>query len=138
MRIAPTAATAFRDQDTLTGGGEVVKYLAGLVVIDDCSCGDLYFEVVAALSLLVASSAVLSAFGSENMVITKLQKGVFVVITDEVDAAAVAAISAAGTAARNKFLAAESDAAVSAVSGFDSDPGLVDERGVIPLLAGWK
>jgi hypothetical protein len=45
------------------------------------------------------------------------------------DVAALAAIAARGTTARDKFLAAEGHAAVATVAGFDSDFGFVDEHG---------
>src|SRR6185437_6837808 len=48
------------------------------------------------------------------------------------DVAAVAAVSAGGSATGNEFFAAEGHAAVAAVAGFDSDVGFVDEH-----RAGW-
>jgi len=47
----------------------------------------------------------------------------------EVDAAAVAAVAARGTAARNVFFAAEGHAAVAAVAGLHEDLGFINKHG---------
>ena len=54
-------------------------------------------------------------------------------VGDEIDVAAITAVSTAGPAARNEFLAAEGNTAVPAIAGFDCDFGFVNERGSIPL-----
>ncbi len=50
------------------------------------------------------------------------------------DVAALAAVAAGRTAARNELLAAEGHAAIPAVTGFDSDFGFVDEHGENSLV----
>jgi len=54
-------------------------------------------------------------------------------VGEEIDTAAITTVSATGPAARNKLLAAEGNAAVPAITGFDCNFGFVNERGSIPL-----
>ena len=49
-------------------------------------------------------------------------------IGDEVDRAALAAVAAIRTAARNELLAPEAESAATAVAGFDVDVDFVDEH----------
>jgi hypothetical protein len=84
--------------------------------------------------MAIAAFAVTPTLGAEYVIVAEFQEGVFVRIGDQVDVAAVAAVTAARPALRDEFLAAESNAAMTAVAGFDSDPGFVDEQGLFDRL----
>ena len=128
MGVAVAAASALRDENPLTGFGEIVERLAGLVIEDNGADGDLDIEILAVSSMAIAAFAVASTFRTKRVVKTEFEKRVFVGVGSEIDIAAVAAISAAGTAFRNELLPAEGNATVPAVAGFDCDFGFVDEQ----------
>src|SRR5262249_37830495 len=90
--------------------------------------GDLDFEIVPIAAVAIAAFAVPTTFSAERVVVSKLQKRVFVDICYEIDIAAATAISAAGPAARNKLLPAEGNATMPAVACFHRDFGFVDEH----------
>ena len=128
MRIAVAAPPALRDETAFVRLREIVEHLAGFVVVDNCTDGDLDFEILSIAAVAIAAFAVPTAFSSERVVVSKLQKGVFVDICYEIDVAAATAISAAGPAARNKLLPAEGNATMPAVACFDRDFGFVNEH----------
>jgi hypothetical protein len=57
----------------------------------------------------------------------KVDQGVEVLVGDQPDAAAIAAVTAVGATERDELLAAETDAAIATVAGVDGDLGFVDE-----------
>ena len=63
------------------------------------------------------------------MIEAKFQKRIFVRYRCEIDAAAIAAVTAARSAFRDELFPAECNAAVTSVAGFDCDFGFVDEHG---------
>jgi len=128
VRVSVSASSTLRDQHTFTRLGKVMQSLFGSKVVDDGPDGNLYFKVGSVLSVSRFALAVLAAFSSEGMVETKLQEGIFVDVRDKIDAAAASAVAAARSASRNEFLAAEGNAAVSAVSCFNCDFRFVYER----------
>ncbi len=65
----------------------------------------------------VGAFAVTAAIGFEFAIVAVAQKRVVVRIRFEINAAAVAAVAAGRTAARNEFLASKRNAAVAAVAG---------------------
>lgn len=69
-----------------------------------------------------------SPFGSEQVSETKVEQGVDTVGALEVDVAAVPAVSAARTTARDMFFTPEGHTAIAAVSGHDPDSGPVYEH----------
>jgi hypothetical protein len=62
-------------------------------------------------------------------VVTQVEQRVVVLAGDQNDITAIAAIAAAGAAARNEFLAPERKNTVAAVAGFDVDYYLINEHG---------
>ena len=128
MGIAVSAAAAFSDQHPLIGFGEVVEHFAGLIVDHDRTDRDFDFKILAVAAMAIAAFAVTASFGAKGMVEAKFQESVFVNIGREVDAAAVAAVTATGSALGDELLSAEGDAAMTAVTGFDCDFGFVDEH----------
>src|SRR5262245_4988633 len=128
MRIAVTSTAAFRHQHPFARFREIMHYLAGFFVVDDGSNrhGDL--EVVAVAAMPIAAFSVTAAAGTKHVVEPKFQKRVFVGVRFEVDAAAIAAVTAARAASRDVLLPAECNASVTSVAGFDCDLGFVDEH----------
>ena len=87
-------------------------------------------EVLAVVAGAVRALAVLAAFGVELGMEAVVDERVGVRAGDDVDRAAVAAVAAARAAARDELLAAEREAAASAVAGCDVDVDFVDEHTV--------
>ena len=77
----------------------------------------------------VLALAVLAAPGPPVRLEPEVDEVVRVVVADQDDVAAVAAVAAVGPAPRLVFLAAEADAAAPAVTGFGLDHALVDKHG---------
>jgi len=128
----PTAA-AFADEHALVRLREIVKHLAGNVIVNDGADRNLDFEIRAISAVTIAAFAVASPFSPKGVIEAKLEKSVFVGVGGEIDVAAGASITTAWTTAWNELLAPEGNATVSAVPCFDGDFGFVDKRGVIPL-----
>ena len=129
-----TAAAALHNQYTLAGLREIVEDLARFIVVDHRTYRHRNEEIFATASVPVASFAMPAAFGTEGMIEAEFQKGVFVGIADEINAAAGAAVTSARPPSRNKLLPPEGNATVTAVAGFNCDFGFVDERGLFDRL----
>jgi hypothetical protein len=72
---------------------------------------------------------VAAAIGFEFAVVAIAKQSVVVEVGFEVDAAAIAAVAARGTAARNVFFAAESHAAIAAVASLHEDFSFINKHG---------
>ena len=127
MRIAVAASPPLRDETAFVRLREIVDHFAGFVV-DNCTDGDLDFEILSIATVTIAAFAVPTPFSAERVVVSKLEKGVFVGICYQIDVPAATAISATGSATRNKLLPAEGNATMPAVACFDRDFGFVDEH----------
>src|SRR5256885_6580414 len=119
MLIAATTAAAVRDENALAGRGEVGERRSGFAVIDHGANGNLQNQVVARVAGAIRAFAVTATVGLEFAIVAVAEKRVVVGIGFEIDAAAIAAIAAAGAAAGDVFFAAKRDAAVATVAGFD-------------------
>src|SRR5690606_4339198 len=84
-------------------------------------------EIGAGAARHVTASARLAVLGLEPALHAEVRERVQSFACDEVDAAARAAVAAVGPAARNVLLAPETDRAVAASAGLDTDVGFVDE-----------
>src|SRR4051812_23094169 len=71
----------------------------------------------------------LAAIGPPLLTMGEGREGIDARLGDHDDAAAIAAIAAIGSAARDVFLAAKAHAAITAIAGFDFDGDAVDEHG---------
>jgi hypothetical protein len=76
----------------------------------------------------VGAFAVAAAIGFKFAVVTVAQQRVVVGICFKVDAAAVAAVAAGGSAAGHIFFAAKRDATVAAFAGFHKDFGFINKH----------
>jgi len=119
---------AFGDHHSLMRFGEIVDQFIRFGMADHSPDRDFDFQIFAGLAGLVTTQPVLAARGSKDVVITKFKKGGFLRLGNEVDIAAIAAITAARSAARYEFFATEGNATVTAISGFDGDLRFVDEQ----------
>src|SRR5678815_2490763 len=128
VSVPMTAAAPGRDQHALARLGEIVKQFAGFKVVDYRSERDSDFQILAILSMPVAAFAMAAAARTKDMLVTKLQESVVLVAGDDVDAAAVPAVSATRPAPGNEFFPPEGDASVATVSSTHGDLGFVDEH----------
>ena len=122
------AVSALCDKNTLGGLREIVKHLACFVVENDSSNWNVNLEVLAIAAMTVAAFPMAPAIGTKYVIEPEFQKGVFVRVGHEINAAAVSAVAAARSALRDKLLPPECDATVTAVAGFNCDFGFVDEH----------
>jgi hypothetical protein len=79
--------------------------------------------VASALAALAVAAPLAFVFGIE----AEMQESIVVLAGHQYDVAAATAITAAGAAARDEFLAAERKTAVAAVAGFDGNDYFIDE-----------
>src|SRR5690606_1331273 len=84
-------------------------------------------HVLAALAVHLPAPAVLAALGAEQLLVAEVDQGVEVLVGDQPDATAIAAVAAIRPAQRNELLAAEAHPAVAAVAGGDGDLSFVDQ-----------
>src|SRR5277367_4446108 len=117
--VAASAASTLRDQNALAGSGQVGDGFAGFVVVGDGAEGNLQDHVSTGVAGAVRAFAVTPAVGFELAIVAVTQKRVVVGIRFEVNAAAVSAIAAGRSAARDVLLPTEGNAAVAAVAGLD-------------------
>ena len=129
MRIAVATASAFCDEHTFSRLDEIMKQLAGFIILDRSAHRNADLQMFSHAPVAITTLTMPAAFSPEIMVKAKFQKRVFVRIRDEINIAAFAAITAAGPASRDKLLPPERNASVTAVAGFDCDFGFVDEHG---------
>jgi hypothetical protein len=127
-------ASALRDQHAIVGFGEIVEQFPGRVIVDFGARRNRNIEILAIVPVTIAAFAVPSPPGTEYVVEAEFEEGVFVGVRDQIDAAAVAAVAAAGTALGDELLPPEGNAAVPAVTGLNCDFGFVDERGLFDRL----
>ena len=79
-RIAPSAAAAFRDDETLARLGEVEQPLAGVLVVDDGADGHRQLDRLAVVPCPVAALAVTAALGFVLGVEAEMEQGVVVLL----------------------------------------------------------
>ncbi len=118
MLIAAPAASTISNEHALAGGSEIGERFVGLTVVDHRTDRDLQNHVRAGVAGAIGAFTVASAVGFEFTIVAITEKRVVVRVGFEINAAAVAAIAAARTAAGDIFFAAERDTTVSAVAGF--------------------
>ena len=142
MRVAQTAPPAARDEDALTGYGEIGEQtqrfvrIAGLFVHERAQRnGEL--EIRARVARAVRALAMVAAPRSEFGMEAVIDQGVRVRVRDDENRSAVAAVAAARSAPRHKLLAAERKTAPPAVACSDVDVDLVYKH-TIGELTYWR
>src|SRR5581483_550132 len=127
--VAAPSTPAARDKESLPRHGKIRQRFTGIVVTHERADGHLQDQVRAGVPGSVRAFAVAPAVRLEFPVVAVAQQRVVVRIGLDVDAAAVAAVAAGGSSARNIFLAAECHAAVAAVAGLHVDFCFIDKHG---------
>ena len=129
MLVAAPAASAMRDENALPGFGKVCEGFAGIPIKDQRADGNLQNHVFAGMARAVGAFAVAAAFGFEFAVVAIAQEGIVVRIGFNIDAAAMTAVAARGSPARNEFFTAKRDTAIAAVAGLYENFSFVNEQG---------
>ncbi len=124
--VAPAATSAFRHQEAHALGDKIDQLVAVGVVINHGPHGNPDHQIFAVFPVTVGAFAVPGAPRAELFVEPEFQECVEMGGGFQIDAASVAAVTAAGAAARDVLLPAESHTAVSAAAGRDMDLGFVN------------
>src|SRR5467141_804744 len=125
--IAASTASTVGDQYALARGGEI-GYGRALVVEHQRADGNLQDHVRAGMAGAVGAFAVAAAIGLEFAVVPVAEQRVVVWIGFKIDAAAMTAIAAGGTAAGHVFFAPEGHAAIAAVARLHEYFGFINEH----------
>src|SRR6185503_3487422 len=128
--VALSAEAPLRDQQRLVFVRQVgdLDELLALLLEDLRADRDLQGDVAARLARAQRAFAVRAAAGLEQLLEPEIEEGVEIGARDQVDAAAVTAVAAIGTAARDELLAAKAHGATAAMAGRDVNLDLVDEH----------
>ena len=114
----PLAATATLQYDfTHIVAGHIRNNLAGFCVFNDSSFWNLDYQIGTVGSVAAALAALLTVFGNILAHMTKIRKGIQPLVHLKDDVSAFAAVTAIGTAIRNKKLPAKTDMTIAALSG---------------------
>src|SRR5690606_25388437 len=127
VHVAQAALAALCDQQAVAMLGQVADDLVGLDIGDHGPDRHGDDQIVAGLAVHLPAHAVLPALGAELALVAEVDQGVEVLVRQQPDAAAIAAVAAVRAAQRDEFLAAETDAAVAAVACAYLDFGFVNE-----------
>src|SRR5207237_1437128 len=126
--VAAPAHAALKEGDSLAGLGEVGEQAALVIVGEDLGPdGDLDDEVVAACAGAVRPGAALAARGAEMLGVAEVDQRIEAGHRLEDDVAALAAVTAVGSAELDELLPPEGNCAGSARAGLHVDLGLVEK-----------
>ena len=128
MLVAPAALAAACGDEGLAVG-HVVHYAAGLGVAHERTAGNADIKALAVLARAALALTVRARSGDVFTLVSEVHQRGHIVIDNENDISALAAVAAVGTACRDVFLAVERDGSVAAVSGLYRYPCLVNKRG---------
>ena len=126
--VAASAASALGDDDLLVGLGKVVNQLAGFLVVKAGAYGNLQNDRFGVLAGAVRAHAVFAVPRLVFRIVAEVNQRIVALRRDHDDVAAMAAVAARGTAARNEFLAPEGHAAIAAVTGLDANFCLINKH----------
>ena len=116
MLVAPAALTALCDNIRLVAGN-ILNYCTGLLVADNGTAGNSYDKILAVLAGLEMALTVNAVGCHIFTLIAEVHKGGHIIVGNEDNVAASAAVTAVGTARSDILLAMESDGAVAALTG---------------------
>lgn len=125
--IAQPVPAALGHQQLGTGLDHLADHLAGVLVVHHCAERHVDMQIVALPAGHVAPGAISAALGLVMALETEVGQRVEVDVTDQVDRAAIAAVTPVGTTVGHVFLAAKAHHAIAAVTGFDLDGGFIDK-----------
>ena len=124
MGIAP-AATAALSQDEILAGGHIHNDLTGGRIPHNRAARHLDDERLAALTAHFPALAVLTCLGSVLALIPEVQQRGQIIVDPQDDAAAMAAVTAVGTAGGNIFFPVECHRAVTALATNDGNSNFI-------------
>ena len=127
-RIAASAASAVSDHHALVGRGEIEDFLAGLFVVHNRSHRNFQKHVSPIAPGFVRAFAVTSALRFVFRIETEVHQRVVALAGFHNHVAALAAVAAGRSAARNELLAAKRHAAVSAAARIHPNFSLIDKH----------
>ena len=127
MHIALAAVPAMRNQQLLSVLGQVADEFFGGDIGDRGAHRHADQGVFASLAEHLPAPAVLATLRLEAALVAEVDQGVDVLIGNQPDAAAIAAVATIRSTERNKFLATKAHAAVATGAGLDVDLRFVDE-----------
>src|SRR5690606_8729383 len=127
MRVTPAAVAALAQDHALAVLDDLGDDVAGLLVGDDGAERNTEDRGFALATVAVLALAVVAPLGARVRFVVVVDEVVRVVLSHEHQVAALAAVTAIGSAPRLVFLAPEADAPSAAVAGKGFDDALVDE-----------
>lgn len=128
IAVTATTATATSGEKTLAGLREIEELLARISVKDDGADWNGQNSWGAGAAVAIGAFAVASALGLEFAIVAIAEKRVVMRVGFDINVAAIAAVAAGWTAARNVFFAAEGHAAIAAIARFDKYFGFVSKH----------
>src|SRR5260370_5583823 len=131
--IAAATAATVRNQYALARRGEIGDGRAALIVEHQCAEWNLQDHVLTGMAGAVGAFAVAAAVGLEFAIVAVTEQRVVIRIGLEIDAAAMAAVTAGGTTALHVFFAPKIHATIAAVAGFhEYFCSIHDHRNITP------
>jgi len=125
--VSPASLSAAGQDKGLVFPGQVLQLLSALRVPDDRTPGDGKKEVRSAPSLLIFPFSVLASFGVVLLAVTKIEESGELAVGLQEYVSAFSPVAAVGTTTGNVLFVAETDTAVSSVTGLDENFGFIDE-----------
>ena len=125
---------ATRNDEPLARAAEVVQQFIRFCIVDQGSGRDSQDKVLAGPSRAFAALALSAVLGLLLRLEAEVGQGVHAAGGFQHDTAAVATVAPGRTSFRNELLAAERDAAVSALAGADFDLCFVDKHASVAIL----
>ncbi len=127
-RVPFAAASAAPGDNLIAGDGQVLEHVAGPGIDDDRAGRDANYQVGGIVAVAIGAGATLARLGVPMVALRKLSQTVDPRRGHEDHAAAVAAVTAVGSAAGDVFFATKAGAAVAAASGADINLNSIDEH----------
>ena len=127
-RIPSPTAPATGNRETLVRLRELKNLIAGFIVKNNCPDRNLQDDAVTIASCLIRPFAVSSALRGVFGIKAEMYERVVPLARLHDDVSTLAAITARGSAPRNKLLPPERHAAIPAVPGLDSNFRLIDKH----------
>ena len=130
LGVAAPAAPTRGGEPTVAVADQLGEHLAGVEVVHDGALGHLDLERLATPAVEVLALAVHAVLGATVRMVAEREQRRHVVVGDQPDVAALAAVAAVRAAVHDRTLAPERDAARAAVAATHVELALVDELGL--------
>src|SRR5207249_7975494 len=129
LGIASSTASAPSNDDGFVRSREVVDSFSGFVVVEDGADRHLQYNVFTFTAGFIRTFTMPAALRLVFRIEAEMHERIMTFARFHNYIAALAAVSARRTAARNKFLAPESDATITPVPSLNTDYRFIDEHG---------